>query len=312
MLKPHIYTIGETVLDIIFRKGQPVAAKAGGSMLNSAVSLGRMGVPVSLISEIGKDMAGKLILDFLKENRIDTTFVNQYTVGKTALALAYLDERSDASYDFYKNYPEERLNIKFPDLDENSILLFGSIYAVASGTREKINQFTSMAHDAGALIIYDPNIRVPHKNELPQWIHFIEKNIKIADLVRGSSDDFKLIFNTSDPIAIYKKIHQLGGQFLICTDGARPVRFMSTSFDLTFPVPETNLVSTIGAGDSFNAGLLYALFKLKKYREDLQTLKKADWEILIATGMTFSASTCGSYDNYISKELVEEISHFRI
>ena len=60
-----IYTIGETVYDIIFKNCQPIAAKAGGSMLNSSVSLGRLGLPVSFISEIGKDQVGGFIFVFL-------------------------------------------------------------------------------------------------------------------------------------------------------------------------------------------------------------------------------------------------------
>ena len=67
-----IFGIGETVLDIIFKDGQPQAAKAGGSVLNSAVSMGRMGLPVSFISEYGLDDVGELIDNFLNENGVNT------------------------------------------------------------------------------------------------------------------------------------------------------------------------------------------------------------------------------------------------
>lgn len=93
-----IFGIGETVLDIIFKDGQPQAAKAGGSVLNSMVSMGRMGLPASFISEYGADDVGKLIDDFLRKNGVDTSYVHRFKEGSTALALAFLDEKNDAHY----------------------------------------------------------------------------------------------------------------------------------------------------------------------------------------------------------------------
>ncbi len=65
-----IYAIGETLFDIIFKESQPQAGKPGGAMLNSTVSLGRIGLPVSLISEYGDDDIGRIIDKFLKENGV--------------------------------------------------------------------------------------------------------------------------------------------------------------------------------------------------------------------------------------------------
>ena len=92
-----IYGIGETVLDIIFKDDQPQAAKAGGSVLNSAVSMGRMELPVSFISEYGQDDVGNLIDNFLKNNGVDTSSVHHFKDGNTSLALAFLNEKNDAS-----------------------------------------------------------------------------------------------------------------------------------------------------------------------------------------------------------------------
>jgi fructokinase len=109
-----IFAIGETVLDIIFKNNQPFAAKAGGACLNSSVTLGRLDLPVFFIGEYGLDEVGSLIDRFLKENKVSTQYVYRYYDGKSSLALAFLNENNDASYDFYKFYPESRLNIDFP------------------------------------------------------------------------------------------------------------------------------------------------------------------------------------------------------
>ena len=120
----NVYAIGETVLDILIKGNQPFTAKAGGACLNTAVSLGRLGIPVKFIGEYGLDEVGNFIDRFLKENNVSTDYVYRYYDGKSALALAFLNEHNDASYDFYKIYPKKRLNIHFPELNQDDIVLF--------------------------------------------------------------------------------------------------------------------------------------------------------------------------------------------
>ncbi|MBU3927393.1 MAG: carbohydrate kinase, partial [Bacteroidetes bacterium] len=72
------YTLGESLLDIIFTNLNDVAAKPGGSMLNAAVSLGRMNLPVTHISEMGSNMVAELMLDFLEKNGVNTDYITQY------------------------------------------------------------------------------------------------------------------------------------------------------------------------------------------------------------------------------------------
>src|ERR1035438_659703 len=84
-----VFAVGETVWDIIFKNGTPLTARAGGSMLNTSVSLGRCGIPVSFISEIGNDEPGRHIFNFLSGNKVSTDYVQRYSDGKTAIALAF-------------------------------------------------------------------------------------------------------------------------------------------------------------------------------------------------------------------------------
>lgn len=78
--------IGETILDIIFRGGQPTAAVPGGSVFNGIVSLGRIGVPICFISETGNDHVGNIILNFMRENNIPTDHVNVFPDGKSPVS----------------------------------------------------------------------------------------------------------------------------------------------------------------------------------------------------------------------------------
>src|SRR5665647_652751 len=186
-----IYGIGETVLDIIFKDGQPQAAKAGGSVLNSVVSMGRMGLPVSFISEYGQDDVGDLIDGFLKDNGVDTSSVHRFHDGSTSLALAFLDEKNDAHYTFYKDFPEKRLDIDFPVIEKDDIVQCGSFYAIWPEIREKFRKFIRTAKDKGALVLYDPNFRKTHVSELAILKPLIIENMKMTSLLRGS--DLSLI-----------------------------------------------------------------------------------------------------------------------
>ena len=83
--------IGETVLDIIFKNNQP-----------DMVSLGRAGVSAYFISEVGNNQPGAIILDFMKENGVSTEYVNVLPV-KQPVSMAFLNEKNDAEYSFYRD-----------------------------------------------------------------------------------------------------------------------------------------------------------------------------------------------------------------
>ena len=142
--------IGETIFDIIFRNNQPTAAVPGGSSFNSIISLGRLGVPVTFISETGNDHVGELILDFMRQNGVATDHVQVYPDGKTPLSLAFLDERNDAQYQFYKDYPACRLDVEFPEIEADDIVLFGSYFALNPVLRPRVSAFLDYARQRGA------------------------------------------------------------------------------------------------------------------------------------------------------------------
>jgi Sugar kinases, ribokinase family len=82
--------IGETILDIIFKENQPYKAVPGGSVFNGLISLSRLDIPVSFISEIGNDHVGDIIADFLKENKISTDYVDRFPDGKSPVPWPFL------------------------------------------------------------------------------------------------------------------------------------------------------------------------------------------------------------------------------
>jgi fructokinase len=300
-----IYGIGETVLDIIFKDGQPQAAKAGGSVLNSVVSMGRMKLPVSFISEYGQDDVGALVDNFLKINGVDTSFVHRFRDGNTSLALAFLDHKNDAHYTFYKDFPAKRLDIEFPAIKRDDIIQCGSFYSIWPEIREKFKKFIQTAHENGALVLYDPNFRPSHLSELDNLKPLIIENMEMATLLRGSDEDFKSIFGANNPDEAWEIVRKYC-KSLVYTANVEGVYVRTISYSGKFPVHKISPVSTIGAGDNFNAGMLTSIYQNKISGDDLHLVGKKEWSQIITSAVDFATHVCMSYENYISEEFARE------
>ena len=155
--------IGETILDIIFRNDRPYAAVPGGSVFNGLVSLGRLGVDVLFISELGNDHVGNILQRFMRDNHISTQYLDCFPDGKSPISLAFLDEKQNASYLFYKDYPEQRLEVPLPPINEDDIFIFGSYYALNPALRKTVKEFIEYAKERKAILYYDPNFRITQK-----------------------------------------------------------------------------------------------------------------------------------------------------
>ncbi len=294
----RVFGIGEIVYDIIFKDGQPASAKAGGSVLNALISLARMGHECYMISELGDDLAGKTILSFLKENKLNTQYIQQYTKGQSAIALAFLNEQNDAEYNFYKNYPEDRLNQALPDFQEGDIFLFGSTYTIAPEIRSQVLKFAEHAAQSGCIVLYDPNFRKVHDQNKDMYLSYMQENFNLADIVRGSNEDFENIHKASNSENAYLNI-QDQCQNLVYTANAHGVFVQTPLVKKHYAVPQIKTVSTIGAGDNFNAGIIHGLLQQNHIKKDLETLNESQWDYLIDCGIQFSSAVCQSYDNYV-------------
>jgi fructokinase len=294
--------IGETVLDIIFRDNQPVSALPGGSTFNAIISLGRAGVSVRFISETGDDRVGRLITGFLEQNGCPASSVSIYPESKSPLSLAFLNEKNDADYVFYKDHPNDRLDFVYPDIQPDDIVLFGSYYALNPVIRKQVYDFLTYAHEQGAILYYDVNFRASHQHEAMRLRANMLENFELADIIRGSSEDFEILFRKTDASAIYRSEIMFYTKRFIYTQAAEPIELFSDGgFHKQYPIAPIETVSTIGAGDNFNAGLLFGLIRDGITREQLeQGLTEQQWDRLISSGQQFSAEVCSSLQNYVS------------
>lgn len=300
--------IGETVLDIIFRNDQPISAIPGGSTFNAIISLGRSGVEAGFISETGNDRVGRNIIKFLRDNGCKSDSVNVYPDSKSPLSLAFLNDQNDAEYIFYKDHPHDRLDFTYPDIQPDDLVLFGSYYALNQVIRPQVKEFLEYAHEHGAILYYDVNFRASHQHEVMKITPNLLENFELADIVRGSIEDFEILFKKNNAEKVYRSEISFYTKKFIVTHGGEPIDlFAEGGFHKQYPIENRETVSTIGAGDNFNAGFLFGLLTNNITRSDFENgLTEEQWDKLIASGQQFSAEACRSLYNYVSPEFGAE------
>lgn len=307
----RIVGFGETVLDIIFKNNLPTAAVPGGSTFNAITSLGRTvpknfpDVRILMVTQTGDDHVGDLVVSHLERNGISTEAVTRIKDTQTHISLAFLDERNDARYEFYKDHAHASLDdgkvggVRF---EKDDIVLFGSFFAINPVIRDYTEGLLRKAREAGAIIYYDINFRSNHRKDLPQTMGFIEDNCRLADFVRGSSEDFQCLYGCLDGQKIYDEHISTLCRNLIMTQGSGPVEIYTPAGHWEFPVEKVKTVSTIGAGDNFNAGFAYSILAGRMTREECGSLAQEDWKRMVWTATKFSSAVCRSVYNYVDED----------
>jgi fructokinase len=157
------------------------------------------------------------------------------------------------------------------------------------------------ARDQGAYLIYDPNFRKNHASGIKVYRPIIEENFGLAHLVRGSDEDFQTIYEDLSVKEVLDKVSSFGSDAMITANADGVFCLVSGEH---FHVEAHNIepVSTIGAGDNFNAGLAHGIAK-----ENFPGVDVKKWEGIVKCAISFSSDVCMSLDNYISGDFADSL-----
>jgi fructokinase len=247
--------VGEALIDIVRDPYGNVEEHVGGSPLNVAAGIARLGHPVDFATTIGSDPHGERIEQFLTERGVHLLRAS-HTGDPTSTALADLDETGAAAYtfDLHWNLPE------VPLAADARHIHTGSIGAMLEPGGANVLRALRAIRDRGT-VSYDPNVRPTIMGPVEQIRPRMEEIIGLSDVVKASSDDLDILYAGQSAAAVMERWGDLGAGLAVVTLGAHGVSFRVTSTGEVgaLPTRALHVVDTVGAGDSFMAGLISGL-----------------------------------------------------
>jgi fructokinase len=262
-----ILCCGEALIDCLPRKGvdgadvfQPVN---GGSVYNTAIALGRLGHDVGLFAGISTDFFGDSLREGLKASHVSHKYLRSKDLH-TTLALVKLTD-GHAKYSFIDDASAGRMLTKadLPKLAASiSALHFGSISLIPEpcGTTYE----SLMKRNAKSKVIsLDPNIRPTLIKEKKKHIARLHRLIAMADIVKISDEDVKWMTGSDDLGKAAKSFLRKGAKLVAITHGGEGCHVFTKRFGFTAAAPKVKVADTVGAGDTFTAGMLFHLSRDK-------------------------------------------------
>ena len=295
-----ILCCGEALIDMIpeqtIKGSDAYVPRSGGAIFNTAVGLGRLGCRTGLLSGISTDMFGHPLMADLRASNVDTRYVIRSN-RPTTLAFVKLSD-GHASYSFYDENSASRM-IEPQDLpatlEDISAMYFGGISLACDPGSETYAQLAE-AHASDCVVMVDPNIRPSFIQDETKFRDRIERMLGLADIVKVSDEDLNWIIQTSD--SLEEKIAQLselGPSIVILTRGSSGAQATLPNGRSVFVASQkVDVVDTVGAGDTFNAGFLASLSESGLLSKSaIRTISENDVTKAIGLGARVAAINIG-------------------
>ncbi|HDR27264.1 carbohydrate kinase family protein [Rhodovulum sp.] len=258
-----ILCAGEALIDML--PGRTAAGESafvphpGGSVFNTAIALGRLGAPTGFFSGLSEDPFGRMLDRALIASGVDAGFAIR-SARPTTLAFVALDD-GQASYAFYDENSAGRM-LAAADLpalsDRIEAVFFGGISLAVEPCGSAYQAL--MLREAGARVtMLDPNIRPGFAADEAALRTRLAAMVAAADIVKLSLDDLRWLLGPGDAAELARGLLERGPKLVVLTLGADGARAFARTAQAEIPARPVELVDTVGAGDTFNAGLLAAL-----------------------------------------------------
>ncbi|WMV16927.1 hypothetical protein MTR67_010312 [Solanum verrucosum] len=244
----------------------PAFKKApGGAPANVAVGISRLGGSSAFIGKVGEDEFGYMLAEILKENNVNSDGMRFDPGARTALAFVTLRKDGEREFMFYRN-PSADMLLQEDELDlelirKAKVFHYGSISLITEPCKSAHIAAAKAAKDAGVILSYDPNLRLPLWPSAESAREGILSIWDTADIIKISEEEISFLTQGEDPYDdnVVRKLYHPNLKLLLVTEGPEGCRYYTKDFSGRVKGIKADAVDTTGAGDAFVAGILSQL-----------------------------------------------------
>lgn len=297
-----LVAIGELLIDFVPQQSGCALADvtgfdrvAGGAPANVAMAVACLGGHASMISQVGTEAFGDYLVANLQAHGVETAGVFRTDKANTALAFVALDKNGDRQFSFYRK-PSADLFLNEDQIDpvllrDAGVLHFCSVDLVDAPVRQAHRRAIQIARENGAIVSFDPNVRLPLWPDAASCQAAIRQFLPLADIVKLSEEEVEFVTGISDREAAAKALLTASCRMVVITRGADGAETWTPAGHAACPVCPGPVVDTTGAGDCFIGALLYQLLENGCTPADLPGLDSAALSRLLTFASRCSAFT---------------------
>jgi fructokinase len=255
-----------------------------------------------MVSECCADRVGDIIIDYLTRHHVDITSIDRYTTGATAMSVIFDNNGKDTLVN-YGVYPEQRFDVVWPRIDENDILLFGSLYAITEPQRKALFELVNYAVERKAIILYLPGFQHGINFHIAHVMPAILENLEVSDLVIAHERDLRDVFPGETAQQAYTNhVEFYCNNYLHIHPDLSVTRFDKGGKALSHPAIGMPTHHMLGWQAGFTAGVIYGLLKNEVTHANVHHLPRTAW-VDTVTGAQAIASACANPDHCIDEAL---------
>ncbi|CAI9101654.1 OLC1v1039027C2 [Oldenlandia corymbosa var. corymbosa] len=314
-----VVCFGELLIDFVPTASGVSLAEApgfkkapGGAPANVAVGIARLGGNAAFIGKVGQDEFGYMLADILKQNNVDNSGMRFDPNARTALAFVTLRADGEREFMFFRN-PSADMLLTESELDKDlirksSIFHYGSISLIEEPCRSTHLEAMKVAKEAGCILSYDPNLRLPLWPSAEAAREGIMSIWDQADIIKISEEEITFLTGGEDAFddnVVLTKLYPQNLKLLLVTEGSEGCRYYTKEFHGRVHGVKVEAVDTTGAGDAFVGGLLNSLAANPELYKDEKKLREA---LLFANGCgAITVTEKGAIPALPTKEAVVKI-----
>lgn len=248
-----ILVAGEALVDLVVDVDGTVTAALGGAPFNAARACARLGAATSFCGPVSLDRFGAMLTAQLEHDGVDTDRLVRVQ-HPTTLALAALDGRGTATYQFYVDGTSVPAMTDVPDGPAPELLFVGGVGLILEPTAAAIDAFVAATAPSTPLVMVDVNCRPLLVDDRSAYLERVGRVVAHADVVKVSDEDLAYMVPNTELDRAARGLLDRGPRAVLLTAGGAAVRVFTEHGATSVQVPPVDVLDTIGAGDAFAGG----------------------------------------------------------